>query len=335
MHSNWKALSTVHWKWKQFVRENDDTFINYDSTVQKPQVENFISGAEARALYEEEFLNNSKTKLEPKPKQVKKNESKPQKEIPSVAKEQWLNTILKASENNDIKTVRDLFRQNPERINEADSFGWTALMSASHANSVSVVQFLLENRVNERLRNQKGLTALRLAYIKGNQQVISIFSNREETKKERKKSPPSPPTFDCATCKMTFNNTSIEDHNNSTVHLFNNWKGPQKTHWSIPQSNRGFQMMLKNGWGKEEGLGPSGEGKKFPVKTVLKRDRYGFGSNIKEKARVTHFSSGSLDAIKNPRYDRFNKYNKRDWESISKKEKRKERAWRRELNSFD
>ena len=45
------------------------------------------------------------------------------------------------------------------------------------------------------------------------------------------------------------------------------------------------------------GLGPEGTGRKFPVKTVLKKDRLGLGSKQKSKARITHFSPKDLAAV--------------------------------------
>lgn len=46
------------------------------------------------------------------------------------------------------------------------------------------------------------------------------------------------------------------------------------------------------------GLGPEGIGRKFPVKTVLKRDRLGLGSKESKQARVTHFGPNDHSAVK-------------------------------------
>ena len=52
-------------------------------------------------------------------------------------------------------------------------------------------------------------------------------------------------------------------------------------------------MMVDQGWDRDRGLGHEGrEGKKFPVKTVLKRDRLGLGHGETGKAKVTHFGPG-------------------------------------------
>ena len=66
-------------------------------------------------------------------------------------------------------------------------------------------------------------------------------------------------------------------------------------------------MMLSGGWDKKSGLGPSGSGKLYPVKTILKRDRTGLGlereSGIKVTPKVTHFDArdvaGVSDVAKN------------------------------------
>lgn len=56
--------------------------------------------------------------------------------------------------------------------------------------------------------------------------------------------------------------------------------------------------MKKEGWDGESGLGPSKDGAKYPVKTVLKRDKLGVGSKRSSKAKVTHFKSFDESAVK-------------------------------------
>ncbi len=56
---------------------------------------------------------------------------------------------------------------------------------------------------------------------------------------------------------------------------------------------------MKGGWNEESGLGlgtAGGEGRKYPISTVLKRDRLGFGLKS-EKPRITHFGPYDTEAI--------------------------------------
>ena len=67
-------------------------------------------------------------------------------------------------------------------------------------------------------------------------------------------------------------------------------------------------MMLSKGWDSNVGLGPSGEGKLYPVKTVLKRDKHGLGLEAAEgnkeeihskRPKVTHFGPRDSSSVKN------------------------------------
>ncbi len=110
----------------------------------------------------------------------------------------------------------------------------------------------------------------------------------------------------CEACDL--NNLSpneLKAHLVSTLHHFKveSSKSEQKVHYVIPEANRGFQIMLGSGWKSNKGLGPPGKsGKLFPVKTVLKRDRYGLGlpEAAKDK-KVTHFQPFDVQSVKNPK----------------------------------
>ncbi|CAG5101374.1 Similar to Gpank1: G patch domain and ankyrin repeat-containing protein 1 (Mus musculus) [Cotesia congregata] len=53
--------------------------------------------------------------------------------------------------------------------------------------------------------------------------------------------------------------------------------------------------MLNNGWNDRNGLGPYGSGLKYPVKTILKRDRRGLGEKPYQKPKITHFKSNDIN----------------------------------------
>lgn len=58
----------------------------------------------------------------------------------------------------------------------------------------------------------------------------------------------------------------------------------------LPESNRGYRLLMNMGWKEDSGLGPTGAGRIEPVATVLKNDRAGVGVQPTAKlARITHF----------------------------------------------
>lgn len=58
----------------------------------------------------------------------------------------------------------------------------------------------------------------------------------------------------------------------------------------LPETNRGYRLLMSMGWKEDGGLGPTGSGRVAPVATVFKTDRAGVGAQPTAKlARVTHF----------------------------------------------
>ena len=116
--------------------------------------------------------------------------------------------------------------------------------------------------------------------------------------------------------------------------LFQIDSGLNRTHFVIPEANRGFQMMLSSGWDRKRGLGPSGSGKLFPVKTTLKRDRTGLGhESVKAASKVTHFDANDVSSVADRR-ERRSTFDKRRKSKTLAKEKLKEVEFRREFSSL-
>ena len=117
-----------------------------------------------------------------------------------------------------------------------------------------------------------------------------------------------------------------------------------RTHFVIPEANVGYQMMIHGGWDKKSGLGPSGSGKLYPVKTILKQDRHGLGldreAGSKVTARVTHFDANDESSVREPRtttpsrIERTSTLSKRKQIKKISKEKVKEVNFRRELSTL-
>ena len=59
--------------------------------------------------------------------------------------------------------------------------------------------------------------------------------------------------------------------------------------------------MVNQGWNAEKGLRPENSGVKFPVKSVLKRNRKSLGALAKGKTKITHFGPGDESAVKGSR----------------------------------
>lgn len=210
------------------------------------------------------------------------------------------NAFLSAAQSGNLKLVKTLIGEGIN-INYQDSYGWTALMCASHAGHSSVVKYLLKCGANSHVCDKKGLTAYRLAKIKQNQNIADLFEGKGTPSILLTPKVEEEETLHCDICKCDIKRSSVPSHTTSTMHLFNCKKQPNGTMFMIPHSNRGYQMMLRSGWNRNKGLGPEGRGKKFPVKTLLKRDRVGLGgkSDTQTKAKVTHFEPNDTEAIKN------------------------------------
>ncbi|TMW62279.1 hypothetical protein Poli38472_009772 [Pythium oligandrum] len=95
----------------------------------------------------------------------------------------------------------------------------------------------------------------------------------------------------CAACKLYVKETSVSDHDQSTAHLLASTRTPSLRKVWLPESNRGYQMMMNMGWKEDTGLGPREQGRVEPIATILKNDRAGLGmpTASAKHARVTHF----------------------------------------------
>jgi hypothetical protein len=326
-HPNWKALSTVDFTWKQFVREGCSQ--TNDNIKIKKVASNRLTGDEAKRIYEE--VVGSDLSLEDRPT-TSTGHSKVT--YPSAVRtnkcqdtEKLVNALMTEAQNNNVAGVKALLSSCCD-INMTDQYGWTPLMSAACAGALDVVKFLISHRADVSLRDRSGNTCLSLARRRGHLAVVqAITEDHKESDAEGQPSGAGNIEFYCESCKQTFRNTRREHHATSTVHLFNTRpQGAVPTMYSIPASNKGYQILVKGGWDREKGLGPEGSGHKFPLKTVLKQDRMGLGGHSQKKARVTHFSPCTFQ-LKWMSRKTSSKYNR---EAVS----RKERALRRELGDM-
>ncbi|KAL6443036.1 hypothetical protein ACFW04_002790 [Cataglyphis niger] len=273
-----------------------------------------------------------------------------------------INTLLKAVEQKDLKFLQK--HMTSENVNVCDDFGWTPLMSAAYCGHLEIVQFLLKLGANRRIRDRSGLTAAQLALKRNYLSIVALLKKKSESMcnnnqslinvpkinntnaspmksmsmesseqdkdvyiKEKMKLQYNP-IFYCDVCKATFQETTLQKHESSTLHIFNTKPKLKHTIYGISKQNKGYRMLLNSGWDEEAGLGPSGKGIKYPIKTCLKIDRKGLGQSVESEYKVTHFKLDDTTAISNIKVPKQKPLKKRDRERLLHREARKERALR-------
>ena len=238
-------------------------------------------------------------------------------------------------------------------VTTTDPYQWTLLMCAAHAGHTHIVQCLLSAGAKWREGvDRSGCTAVDLALKAGHISLAYLIETYGETAtdrdgsvsagngKERTTHRRKSTTFFCEVCKQRVADRT-QRHTTSTLHQFScqHQTRGHSSSYVIPQSNRGYQMMLRSGWNPKTGLGCDQEGRKYPVKTVFKQDRLGFGQTDEKlsqgKAKVTHFAAFDERAVKR-RSERFEKgpyLRKRDIVAGAKKDREWEVRMRRYMNS--
>ncbi|XP_063289329.1 G patch domain and ankyrin repeat-containing protein 1 [Pelobates fuscus] len=335
------------------AREKSDFWENGERSRKKSfgVLECSTSGAEARNFYESLISSEGKTSTSRRLTRKRKiaipssnreslvtsSQDGPTRTVPTERAISFGHQLLKCSQEGDLKGVQKLVEKEKCDINFSDNFFWTALMCAAYGGRKDVVNYLLKNGAAwVGVCDTQGKDALILAEESGHGDIVQLLQHSlsglyQETAPRRR----SMEKKYCELCKTHYQEDTIETHERSTVHLFNKRKKLPPTYYAIPENNVGFKMMLKEGWNRESGLGPSGTGRKFPVQTVLKRDQKGLGFQTNQKAKVTHFPANDTLAVSRPetkpsRIERVS--------TVSKKEERRkeerEKTWERNLRTY-
>ena len=339
----------------------EDTKHFYESVIQ----ENFSEKSEFNSIRCEYPTHNTpiNDSIKRLPRQTNSSLNESLKNKQSKASSFSKNQIMLAIQKDDINTLNIAFEQGWEKeiMFGKDCYGWNSVMVAACAGSLKTIKILLERGASVHEKDKAGNTCLSLAKKNRHYNVVNYINLHTDgkTKKtlkpnktnESKDNEPFDEKY-CELCDVTFHSYRIfKQHASSTVHLLNferkelqNSGGHPKVHYSISQANRGFQMMLSKGWDSNVGLGPSGKGKLYPVKTVLKRDRQGLGSDILasngegvnlKKAKVTHFGAYDSTSVKrekdNFRKESFSTLNKKKRIAKELKSTKKEIDYRREF----
>lgn len=95
----------------------------------------------------------------------------------------------------------------------------------------------------------------------------------------------------CDACQCTYVG---EAHLSSVAHLLETMKPVLNPGYGIPEWNKGYRILRKSGWNEFEGLGRYATGRRYPIKTVLKRDKLGLGCATFDAPKVTHFKVCAL-----------------------------------------
>ncbi|KAH8290695.1 hypothetical protein KR054_005042 [Drosophila jambulina] len=328
LHPNWLALTTLPLQLKRFVRAGDPESAPAPPKASKHQIDG-LDGKEAQEFYKE-VLDTPVTCTQ-KPTSSKQKEPRKVQRKPLSPFDKG--KFFRLATSNKVDELCDM-EISEEEINSCDCFGWTALMMAACEGATETVAWLLRRQALVDVQDKSGNTAMKLAQRKGHSEIVQLLeavsipavSDDEETVDES-----SP--FYCEICKRDYKETPWPIHQTSTVHQFNlKALPPHKLHkFNISARNRGLQLMVKQGWDQEHGLGPSQSGRLYPVKTVLRKQRTGLGIE-QQPARVTHFGAFDLNAVR--RRDPFQqpRRTRSDMQREKVREWKRERHLRRELS---
>ncbi|KAG8448640.1 hypothetical protein GDO86_015645 [Hymenochirus boettgeri] len=331
------------------AQEKSDFWENGEYSKKKSPCElrESLTGAEARNFYEGLLSTEAQESVSKKSSHSKNAARSEQlkdvnnQDEPSIAEgpieHRRGHQLLRCSQEGDLKGLKRLIEKEKCNINFRDTYYWTAIMCAAYAGRKEAVEYLLKRGAAwVGVCETQGRDALTLAEEAGHTDVVhliqaSLISHPQEniprTRPQEKRY--------CKTCNTHYQEDSVETHERSTVHLFNNRKKHPATYYAIPDHNIGFKMMVKDGWDRETGLGPEGAGRKFPIKTVLKRDLKGIGFHKDKKPKVTHFSANDLTAVANSqlkqrRSERISTISRKE----EKRKEAKEKTWERNLRTY-
>ncbi|XP_013097767.2 G patch domain and ankyrin repeat-containing protein 1 homolog [Stomoxys calcitrans] len=340
LHPNWRALSTIHIPIKRFIREGIyETHQGTHSSTSKEryQIEG-VNGGEIKEFYESLTKTENRHVKEPKTKASPCYRPNSASRL-SLRESFHINKYQRYALENNVEKLRQLNFEGQD-VNACDAYGWTTLMMAACEGNVEAVKYLLQLGVDRDIKDKAGNMAKDLARKKGHfhiEQILETFWRHldgSSTSSDEEGNQLEP--FYCDICKRTFSETTRKCHLSSTVHQFNTKSslGDNKLQkFNISTRNKGLQLMMKQGWDRESGLGPSQSGRLYPVKTVIRKQRTGLGIE-QEPARVTHFQAFDKKAVQrqNSQYYKKKPRNRNDMRREKVREWKREKRLRNELN---
>ena len=341
----------------KFVRELGDKQSSCDGVSNSEEVTGRLTGEEARSVYES-IINEKNEELVHKPRlrantkrsiNLKKCSVVKTKAEPTTPS---LGSLFRYAQEGDLPKLSSALSSGCYDINVTDHFDWTLLMTAATAGHLSIVQYLMDKgALWEEMVDKKRMNAVTLAKLNHHYDIAEYIiqyrpmrfqHSQELIRRDSKDEVGEKFSFNCDICHQPVHGTNPSSHSVSICHQFSCQHKSSALPYTLPQNNKGFQMMIRSGWNPEKGLGSDGQGRKFPVKTVLKRDRLGVGiTNSSNAPRVTHFRSRDVSAIKSIRDRKRDKLtskkpiNKKERERLLRKERRWEIGIRQYMSSTD
>ncbi|XP_073812244.1 G patch domain and ankyrin repeat-containing protein 1 homolog [Musca autumnalis] len=344
LHPNWRALATLHIPLKRFVKEGTQQAqqgTHNTKTREKYEIQG-VDGNEIKEFYEELVRNDAKEEKITNKRSKYTHETNKAKQSNHLATRRYRRYPFEVGKyhryamQNNFEELQRLDYEG-QNINVCDNYGWTALMMAACEGHVEAVRYLLELGVDKDIKDKSGKKALDLARKKGHFHIESLLetplkpNHNVNSEDEMEDNEP----FYCEICKRTFTETTKRNHETSTIHQFN-VQAPSSNKlqkFNIPPRNKGLQLMVKQGWDKESGLGPSQSGRLYPVKTVIRKQRTGLGIE-QDAAKVSHFQAFDSRAIRRDNSDYYKKKprNRNDIRREKIREWKRDRRLRNELN---
>lgn len=328
---------------KIFVKESNNIV---ELPAKKVSSKLGFQGLEAKIAYDETVNQNFPQKSRQNNQTVKKIVHRKKELIETTGNQianVSVNLIFKAIENKDFSFLKT--NLHADNVNMTDAFGWTPLMSAAYSGNLEIVEFLLKLGAESNIKDKSGFTATTLALKNKFINIVKLLESNDIVKNSSKKSSnckniikkkiepvKEEGNFHCSVCNSNFENMTKTEHESSIVHIFNTRPKVPEAHYIVPKGSKGYQMLINSGWNEEHGLGPSGEGRKYPVKTTLKQDRKGLGLEEKNVPKVTHFKPGDRRAIKTRRAPSERTLKKWERKNHLQREARREKALRKALS---
>ena len=321
LHSNWRALATIHLPLKRFVRAGRGNIEkgNCNVSAGKYEIQN-VDGKEIKQFYEDVLQQAGSKSLTTRSqakaaadctKSLKKLATTKEVKIQPFA----LQKYFRLATENQVEQLK--YMEIPlEQLDACDCYGWSALMMAACAGAYETVQYLLELGANKDSNDKTRQSAWDLAKKKQHLHVQTLLEGEMQTTKEpqafasTEKLAIQP--FYCEACQRDFREVTPKQHYTSTLHRFNEKStlpGNKLNKFNIPAKNRGLQLMLTAGWDRESGLGPSG--RLYPIKTVLRKRHSGLGIS-QAPARVTHYQAFDARATQRNYYKSSKKGSRND-----------------------
>ncbi|XP_063900103.1 G patch domain and ankyrin repeat-containing protein 1 homolog [Zophobas morio] len=238
-----------------------------------------------------------------------------------------------------------------------DDYDWTLLMVASVAGNIDIVNYLLKKGVDVHHQDNQGRNCYQLALqtkqhtvcqaleefvcgprnlaVEDKGSTSNVLVNQLSL---RRKIALNNLRAKCKICNEHMSlDFYLQKHRYTAIHLFNlNKNNPSEETLNFPVSSLGYKLLKKEGWSEVGGLGSSGQGILYPIKTMLKRDKLGLGVKTKSHVkRITHFKPGDISAIKdkNP-FKKELVYTKKKLQKCEELQKKKEIEIRRCLNEL-